>query len=103
MAMDRSHDSRSAADARTRQDEIDPWSEFLSESPDEVQQSADGARDSGYSAHRDQGVTIVPLQGDDAASVDGLLFASELDTPSPGDQRSSMTAGSHDPVLSTPS
>jgi hypothetical protein len=37
MAMDRSHDNRSAGDARPRQDEIDPWSEFLSESSEELQ------------------------------------------------------------------
>jgi len=110
MAMDRSHDSRSAADASARPDEIDPWSEFLSESSEELQQlqstRATTADDpSAPAPERTSGVSIVSLP----ATAETSAFADELPhtvvsaTPSPEAERSSIPAVSPDPLpLSEP-
>src|SRR5687767_12209238 len=81
MATDRSHDGRSTADSGTAPDGIDPWSEFLSESSEELQQlQSTGATVSSHAslqgAQSGSGVNIVPVSG----AFDAAPFASE--TPS---------------------
>ena len=95
--MDPSHDSRSAADATARPDDIDPWSEFLSESSDELQQlQTTRSTTSDPSAHAGEsrpGVSIVPLPGDGESSfADELPPTAVATTSSPEDEPPSTSA-----------
>ena len=86
MGTDRSHDGRSAADSSAGPDGTDPWSEFLSESSEELQQ-LQSTRSTALSEPgpetdaRGPGISIVPVPG----GFDTAPFAPEspsLEVPS---------------------
>ena len=69
--MDRSQDNRSPEDASPRQNETDPWGEFLSESSEELlqlQSTHAGSNDTGADGGRHAGIRIVPLLEPNAPS-----------------------------------
>jgi hypothetical protein len=102
MAIDPSHDSRSAADATARPDDIDPWSEFLSESSEELQQlQSTRSTTSDPSAQADEprpGVSIVPLAGDgESPFADELPPEVVATTTSPEDEPTPTSAVPQNP------
>lgn len=86
--MDRSQDNRSPQDARPRQNETDPWGEFLSESSEELlqlQSSHSAGNDTGAGGDRHAGIRIVPLLEPSAPSsaADEFLHSETATTPLP--------------------
>ena len=84
MANDGSHDDRSAADSGASPEGIDPWSEFLSESSEELQQlqgtgSADSSDATPQADDSRPGVSIVPVPG----AFDTAPFVSEAPSIEP--------------------
>ena len=85
MLMDRSQDNRSPDDVRPRQNDTDPWGEFLSESSDELlqlQRTHSGGSDTG-DGDRHAGIRIVPLlEPSTPSSPADEFLPSETATPS---------------------
>src|SRR6187402_2764986 len=95
MATDRSHDGRSTADSGAGPDGIDPWSEFLSESSEELQQlQGTGSTASGDATPQVDdsrpGVSIVPVPG----AFDTAPFASESPSIAPSAPAPSIASSS---------